>query len=197
MADTKNAFIGKPEPVVVEEGEGEGPLLLALSALLSSAFHAVDRDEHGYRLEKGLEIDLPERVWQVLGLSVQADDRRKMPDGTWRILLRPDDNSNQHSYWKFLFPNIQPSAVIEFVSDEVNGVVHMSIPGPWLCWPWHVSSEERSAALRDARTASKQLENSIDWLDLTKASVHGGDKAALFIGVANYLSAQSRVNDTL
>ena len=172
-------------------------ILSPTQALFVSALSAGDPERHGYVIEDSLEIVLPDRNWQVLGFSPTPTAPAEVEEHKYRVLFAPAFADDRTSFWSFLFSDVAPEIVLEFLVNEEDGSACVRITDGWLEWPWWLSSEERLRYLENAKTAYERLFNDSNWLELIEQSVTTGPKSALFEGVATQLAARSGVNGAL
>lgn len=166
----------------------EATLLFAVGALLSNANRASTEKGCGFRfVPEGLVVEWPAEVQQAMGLKPTDTLLVNEEERICRLLFEPCDADIGRSYWNLLFPQNPPSLVFEYSvgDDDVGNVITPTIES-WLVWPWHVSSEEKTATLESALSAQSTLEAAIDWL--AAAMVSGNEqRPALFDAVAEHL----------
>ena len=165
----------------------EFAVLSPTQALFVSALSAGDPEHHGYCLDNGFEIVLPNQTWQALGFCPSPTMPVERAVDTYRFLFEPVSADDRQNYWNVLFPEVAPKIVIEFFVGRDDDTPFITILDSWLEWPWWFSNEERQSCLEFAQKAYGQLFEEINWLELTKQSATTGPKSALFEGVAKHL----------
>lgn len=187
----------EPSQLVGELEVAEFAVLLPTQALFVSALSAGEPERHGYSVDDGLHIMLPERVWRTLGFCPSPEAPVKNSTDTYRLLFDPASDNLAGTVWDVLFSETKPQIVMEFIVDHDAGRPVVSISDSWLEWPWWIASDERLEHLTSAQQAYDELADSVDWPKLAEQSATVGPKSALFDAVAKHVAAQAGVADTL
>lgn len=165
-------------------------------ALLSCAHSRAAELGCGFEIDNNsLKIVWPGEVVRGFGLEptdvlVASDER-----GLVKIHFEPILES-ANSYWKHLFASKVPSLVVGYeVSDDQNSseppLVRL-IDEEWLHWPWHVSKEDRLAAMKEAVASFEQLSDAAGWVKAAQRSAIDGPRSILFTTVLEYCSRDNR-----
>lgn len=172
-------------------------VLLPTQALFVCALSAGKPERHGYSVEDGLHIILPERVRRTLGFAPCPAAPVKNSTDTYRLLFDLASDNAAGTYWDLLFSETRPQIVMEFFVGNDEWRPFVSISDSWLEWPWWIARDERLEHLTSAQQAYEELAESVDWPKLAEQSATVGPKSALFDAVAKHLTAQAGVADTL
>ena len=168
----------------------EQDLLFPIGAVISSAHHYAESQGFGFwGMGETVSSVWTSELGNVLGIMPQTTVVSAQDSAFRRVLFGPVEPLQHNSYWEKLFVKDCPKLVVEYSSDANE---HRLIPthDSWLVWPWHMSVEDRNAALVQALEVQKAIEEGISWPDAVQRSVVD-DRSVLFGALQAYFINQS------
>lgn len=170
----------------------EFQILVPTLALLSCAHSRAAELGCGFEFEKNsLKLVWPDEVMQGFGLKptdvvTSGEDRISIKVRFGPIL------GLGRGYWRHIFSSKSPDLVVGYeVNDDLDSseppLVRL-IDEEWLHWAWHVSKEDRLAAMEKAVAAFEQLSDAVGWANAAQRSAIDGPRSILFTTVLEYCS---------
>lgn len=176
---------------VTYDFDREQDLLFPIGAVIASAQHYAESQGFGFwGVGEAVSSVWTSEIGSVLGIMPQSTAVSAQDSTLNRVLFEPVEPMPQNTYWETLFAKGCPKLVVEYSSDTDERKLIPTHDG-WLVWPWHMSMEDRHAALLQALEAQKALEQGISWSDAVQRSMVD-DRSTLFGALQAYAISRSK-----